>query len=404
MKGKTLESITPEEFHLVEKIHENSYKKSFDLTKRIHIRKFDELISRNRITQSATNITDNKKWVINMSSRQLIHIETDLLAKGLNFSIISKTLPNKDIIATIEDAVKDLEKEEADTIRAKVSLRLLNSKPPKDNLSKDERKALKELQSDTSIVILPADKGRSTVIFNREDYLEKCMDHINNGPYQLLKKDPTTIIKAKTLKQLKVLKNNKFIDNKLYYYLKPTDSPAPRFYGQPKIHKPVVPIRPIVSYSGSPLYNLNKYIANILKTYVKHENNNAKNSTTFSNYIQNVPIEDGEIMVSFDVTSVYTNIPIIDTLNIIKDYVHSDDQFARKTAIPQEKFLDLVNLVLTTTWYTFNSQFYEQTDGVAMGGPASSTTAEIYMQAHESTAISTALHPTKVWERFVDDV
>ena len=65
--------------------------------------------------------------------------------------------------------------------------------------------------------------------------------------------------------------------------------------------------------------------------------------------------------------------------------------------------LDLVNLVLTTTWYTFNSQFYQQTDGVAMGGPASSTTAEIYMQAHESTAISTALHPPKVWERFVDD-
>ena len=292
LKGKTLESITPEEFHLVEKIHEKSYKKSFELTKKRHIRKFDELISRNRIRQSATNIADKKKWVINMSSRQLTHIETDLLTKGLNFSITSKTLPNKDIIATIEDAVKDLEKEEADTIRAKVSLTLLNSKPPKDNLSKDERKALKELQSDTSIVISPADKGRSTVILNREDYLEKCMDHINNGPYQLLKKDPTTKIKAKTLKQLKVLKDNEFIDNKLYYYLKPIDSPAPRFYGQPKIHKPGVPIRPIVSYSGSPLYNLNKYIANILKTYVKHENNNAKNSTTFSNYIRNVPIED----------------------------------------------------------------------------------------------------------------
>ena len=92
---------------------------------------------------------------------------------------------------------KEEEKEEADTIRAKVSLTLLNSKPPKDNLSKDECKASKELQSDTSIVILPADKGRSTVILNREDYLEKCMDHINNGPYQLLKKDPTTKIKAK---------------------------------------------------------------------------------------------------------------------------------------------------------------------------------------------------------------
>ena len=109
-------------------------------------------------------------------------------------------------------------------------------------------------------------------------------------------------------------------------------------------------------------------------------------------------------MVSFDVTSLYKNISVIDTLNIIKDYVNKDDQYTRKTAILQDKFLDLVNLFLTTTWYTFNSQFYQQTEGVAMGGPASSTTAEIYMHAHEQTAISTALHPPKVWERFVDDV
>ena len=178
-------------------------------------------------------------------------------------------MPSKDIIANIEHAVKDLEKEEADMICAKVSLIRQNSKPPKDNLSKDERKALKKLQSDASIVILPTDKGRSTVILNCKDYFEKCMDHVNNGPYQLLKKDPTTKIKTKTLKQLKVLKDNEFIDNKLYNYLKPTDSPAPRFYGQLKIHKPGVPIRPIVVYSGSPLYNLNKYIANILKLMLK---------------------------------------------------------------------------------------------------------------------------------------
>ena len=109
-------------------------------------------------------------------------------------------MPNKDIIATIEKAVKDLEKEEADIACAKRSFTLQNSKPPKYDLSKDKLKTLKILQSDTSIVILPADKGRSTVILNREDYLKKCMDHINNDPYQLLKKDPTSKIKAKTLK------------------------------------------------------------------------------------------------------------------------------------------------------------------------------------------------------------
>ena len=81
------------------------------------------------------------------------------------------------------------------------------------------------------------------------------------------------------------------------------------------------------------LTSLTQYIANILKAYVQDGNNNEKNSTTFSNHIRNVPIEDDEIMVSFGVISLYTNIPIIDTVNIFKDYVNNDDQFTRKTAI-----------------------------------------------------------------------
>ena len=68
-KGKILQSITPEEFHLVKKIHKNLYKKSFNLTKKTPIPKFNELVSKNKVTQSATNITNKKKWVINMSSR-----------------------------------------------------------------------------------------------------------------------------------------------------------------------------------------------------------------------------------------------------------------------------------------------------------------------------------------------
>ena len=80
----------------------------------------------------------------------------------------------------------------------------------------------------------------------------------------------------------------------------------------------------------------------------------------FFNYIRNVLIEDDETMVSFDVTSLYRNIPIIDTLNIIKDYINNDGQFSRKMAIPPDK------LVLTTIWCAFNSQFYQQTGGVAI--------------------------------------
>ena len=65
------------------------------------------------------------------------------------------------------------------------------------------------------------------------------------------------------------------------------------------------------------------------------ENDNTKNSATFSNYNRNDAI-------STDAISFYTNIPIVDALNIIKDKVNKDDQFTRETAIPQDKFLNLV--------------------------------------------------------------
>ena len=87
---------------------------------------------------------------------------------------------------------------------------------------------------------------------------------------------------------------------------------------------------------------------------------------TTSEMFRNVPIDSDKIMVSFDVTSLHTNICIIDMLNIIIDYVNNSVKFTRKRAIPQDKFLDLVNLVVATIWYTFNSQFYQQMNGVAI--------------------------------------
>ena len=51
-----------------------------------------------------------------------------------------------------------------------------------------------------------------------------------------------------------------------------------------------------------------------------------------------------------------------------------------------------------------NNQFCQQTDRTAMGGPTSAIVSEIYRQALEMTAITTADHPPKIWERHVDDV
>ena len=101
-------------------------------------------------------------------------------------------------------------------------------------------------------------------------------------------------------------------------------------------------------------------------------------------------------MVTSGVNSVYKNIHIVDMLNILKDYVKNDDQFINRTAVPQEKFLDLVNLVLTTNWCTFDFQFYKRSEGVSMEEPASSITTKVYIKTHRKSAKSAVLHPRNI--------
>ena len=242
----------------------------------------------------------------------------------MDFSIASKEIPVKEIVSKVEKTIKDLDKPVSDTIRAQISLTIQKAKTPKSNLTRSEKLALHQLKQDESIIILPADKGRATVILDKVDYISKCNDHLTNGPYEQLEKDPTDSTKKEVRVKLQELKDEKIISNSTYYRIKPTDSPIPRFYGSPKIHKQGIPIRPIVSYVGSPLYDISKYLASILSHYTSTDNRHSKNSKEFSEYVRQLKIEDDEQLVSFDVTSLYTNVPIEDTLVVIKDLLEND--------------------------------------------------------------------------------
>ena len=273
----------------------------------------------------------------------------------------SKNIPTKDIIAKVETALKNLPIAEADNTRANTSLVLQKALPPEDNLSKKQRQAFHSLKEDTQITILPA------VILDKEDYIKKCNDYLDSGPYIKLQKDPTERIKREARTKLAILRDNGTIDQSLYFKLKPTDSQALIFYGLPKIHKASIPVRPIVSYSGSPLFNLSKYIANILKPYTLLNKQHYKNSKEFSEFIRAHTIEEHEIMVSFDAEALYTNVPIEDALVIIKKRLENDKTLSDRTPLSPKNVLDLLEFLVCTTFFIFNGTYYQQT-GVAMGG------------------------------------
>ena len=106
-------------------------------------------------------------------------------------------LPVVDTIAAVEEGARQLSEEDAEDLRGRVCGILRHAKPLKDNLTKEQRKALKELRSLEDEVILPADKGNTTVMITREEYDRKMRGMLNTATYKRLKKDPTATQEGK---------------------------------------------------------------------------------------------------------------------------------------------------------------------------------------------------------------
>jgi len=170
----------------------------------------------------------------------------------------------------------------------------------------------------------------------------------------------------------------------------PSCETIPRIYGLPKIHKEGVPLRPIVNTIGSPTYELAKYVAKILRPLVGNTDSFIKDSQDFVNLIRNENLEHDDILVSFDVVSLFTKIPLDEAIQVIKEV--ADAGTAK-----------LAEICLRSTVFTFQGVFYEQTSGVAMGSPLSPIVANLYMEYFEKKALNSYPLKPAWWKRFVDD-
>ena len=94
-------------------------------------------------------------------------------------------------------------------------------------------------------------------------------------------------------------------------------STAPRFYGLPKIHKANCPMRHIVSACGTATYQLGKFLTKILQKYTGITHSFVTDSKGFSQYLRSVHIEQDEELVSFDVSALFTCIPVPTALEMI---------------------------------------------------------------------------------------
>ena len=105
------------------------------------------------------------------------------------------------------------------------------------------------------------------------------------------------------------------LTNEVYDRIRPTGSQRPQMYGLPKIHKPNVPLRPILSMIGSAQHELAKWLSAVLDPVLqKYSKHCIKDSFTFAEFMQNLDIKDEtSFMCSFDISSLFTDVPLNET-------------------------------------------------------------------------------------------
>ena len=312
--------------------------------------------------------------------------------------------PYGEYITVIEQACMKLEPHNAEELRAEMRGALRNLQEPTRNITKQEVQALVELKKDQSRVILTADKGVAIVIMDKEEYNEKAKALLEDqGTYKALQSDPTYRMKTKLISLLKKIKSEGGINDTQYKKMYPTGAVPPKFYGLPKIHKRGIPLRPIVSSRGSINYEVAKELARILKPLVGSSPHHVRNTGDFIDHIKHVTLQANEIITSYDVSALFTSVPIEAAINILQRRLELDQEVHSRPTMKVEHITSLLEFCLKTTYFQFQGSFYEQINGAAMGSPISPIVPNLFMVDFEVKAINTAKNPSKMWKRYVDD-
>ncbi|BHF62151.1 hypothetical protein SprV_0100513200 [Sparganum proliferum] len=195
------------------------------------------------------------------------------------------------------------------------------------------------------------------------------------------------------------LQRNSAISLDEWRQMKPTDTALARFYGLPKIHKPNVPLRPIVALKGSPTYNLSKWMARKLNFLREGSRTSINPASQFLADIRGKVVRPDQIMVSFDVVSLFTSIPPDLARDVLRKRL--EENYDETNGPLKIDHLLQLFAFCQQTFFTFNGRTYEQIKGTPMGSPIPSLVAELVLQELEKVVFDH--YEPAFWRRYVDD-
>lgn len=225
------------------------------------------------------------------------------------------------------------------------------------------------------VCITKSDKGKHTVIMSNDEYIKKMDDLI-------ISTDDYVRVDTVDIRELEI-KNNNFVKN-----LRENSVPfvencydacttISQMYGLVKIHKKGNPVRPITAACAAPGFKLAKFCTRVLSEVFCEDGFHVRNSLQFVEGLKNIRLDEDEVMVSFDVVSMFTNIPVDHMILLIAEREKDIfDKFKIKFNLFKEILIFLLKECAIFSW---NKNIYRQKDSLAMGSPMSPILAKILM-------------------------
>lgn len=266
-------------------------------------------------------------------------------------------------------------------------------------LTPELRQAAKELKNHPDIIIRKADKSNVLVVLDKQEYKNK-LDSIlsDTTKFTKIKRDTTKSLKTDVNKLIAAAnKSNKKNEPNILNPIVGEYSPG-YLYGTVKTHKKGNPLRPIISQVTTPIYETAKHLNKLISPYMPAEF--MLNSTDELLDILRVFKPEGNL-ASLDVESLFTNVPVKTTINIICDAIYrtpSADPFPISERILRELLLACTT---KSPFRHIDGSLYRQIDGVAMGSPLGVTFANFYMCHAENQVMNLKKPP--IYCRYVDD-
>ena len=378
-----------------------SYKKRLTHRKKLDNLKKNQLNSCN-LTQEEIGTHNFYPSFKNLSTARFTFEEEKLLQKGLKYNPKS-TVDTNDlqhlsvdlhIGATKED---DLFKHRTAAEISKVKTRKQYTNPELNTLRRIKKKINEE-----NLTIVKADKGNTLVVLPKPDYFAKVNNFLDPSEFIILNKDPTPSFNLNIKNFLKSCHLTS--SEKDLFHLVNKNPHPPKLYGLPKLHKPSIPIRPVVAYSSAPSYKLAHKYNTIFKQYSNFNPSfSINNSLDLVNKIKHVDLPPNSKFISFDVTSLFTNVPVEKTLKIASDILFEN----RTHPTIHHEIMQALTLCTSQNYFQFDHKLYSQKNGLAMGSPLSPLLADIFMDHLEKrifNSYNSLLKNILYWHRYVDDI